>query len=150
LNYSFFNAIIYYENGGSMSLTQKFKENKRKPIFITASMGDYGDVEFMVSSITLGDILNHTDKYPSLHSVMNGINLDDTEDDPQLRAKKFLELLDAFNIIVALGVKYKDGDEWVSFSAEPGEDVVTPGEVLSQQILIELGSTVIKNFRTVR
>lgn len=133
-----------------MSLTEKFKQNKRKPIFITADMGEYGQVEFKINSITLGDILNYTDKYPSLHSIMNGVNLDDTEDDPQLRAKKFLELLDAFNVIVALGVEYKDGDEWVKFSTESGEDVVMPGEVLSQNVLIELGSTVIKNFRTTR
>lgn len=128
-----------------MSLKQKFKENMKKPLEVEFESDQYGLMEFRVNSITLGEVLNYSKSYPSLNAVMQGVNLE--EDDAELRTEKFMQMLEAFNIIVTLGVQYKDEDEWVSFDLEPGDDAITPGKVLPNNIVMELGTLVIKNFR---
>lgn len=128
-----------------MSLKAKFKEGMKKPVEVTIESDEYGTMEFRVKSITLGEVMNYSKTYPSLQSVMQGVNLE--EEDADLRTEKFLSLLEAFNIIVALGVEYKDEDEWVAFDMEPGDEAITPGKVLPNNVVIELGTLVIKNFR---
>jgi hypothetical protein len=117
----------------------------KKPIEVEYESDQYGLMQFRVNTITLGEVLNHSKTYPSLNAIMQGVNLE--EDDAELRTEKFLSMLEAFNVIVALGVQYKDEDEWVSFDLEPGDDAITPGKVLPNNIVMDLGTLVIKNFR---
>ena len=128
-----------------MSLKTKFKEGMKKPLIVEFESEEYGLMEFRVNTITLGEIMNYSKTYPSLQSIMQGANLE--EEDADLRTEKFLGLLEAFNILVTLGVEYKDEDEWVAFDLEPGDDAITPGKVLPNNIVMELGTLLIKNFR---
>lgn len=131
-----------------MSLKQALQARKAKPIDVKIEVDGVGEMEFRVGSITLGQLMNHTKTYPSLNSLINGISVE--EDDAELRVEKMLEVLEAFNVIVALAVTFKDGKSWVGFDVEPGEDALVPSEVLPQAVLIELGQAVVKNFRTGR
>lgn len=128
-----------------MSLKAKFQENMKKPIEVEYESEQYGLMQFRVNTVTLGEIMNHSKTYPSLQSIMQGVNLE--EDDAELRTEKFVTMLEAFNILVALGVEYKNDDEWVAFDLEPGDDAITPGKVLPNNIVMELGTLLIKNFR---
>lgn len=131
-----------------MSFKQKLQARKAKPVDLTIEVEGVGPMEFRVGSITLGQLMNHTKTYPSLNSLINGVKMD--EDDEELRIEKMMEVLEAFNVIVALAVTFKDGKSWIGFDLEPGDDSLIPSEVLPQTVLLELGQAVIKSFRTGR
>lgn len=132
-----------------MSFKQKLLERKAKPVFLTLEVEGVGEMDFQVGSITLGQLINHTKTYPSLNSLINGIKLD--EGDAEDNLEKMMEVLEAFNVIVALAVQFKDGKNWVAFSLDAEtENALIPGEVLPQATLLELGQAVVKNFRAGR
>lgn len=132
-----------------MSIKSKLLERKAKPVFLTLEVEGVGEMEFQVGSITLGQLINHTKTYPSLNSLINGVKLD--EGDPDENLEKMMEILEAFNVIVAMAVTFKDGKQWVKFSVDSeDENAIIPGEVLPQATLLELGQAVVKNFRAGR
>lgn len=128
-----------------MTLKTKLLDRKVKPIEKTMEIDGVGEVTFQINSITLGQIMNHTETYPSLNSLINGVKLDGEDEDEKF--EKLMDVLEAFNIVVALAVKIKDGKNWISFDMEPGEDALIPSEVLPQPVLLELGQDVIRRFR---
>lgn len=129
----------------------KKKQKKNKPYELTKDIPDIGEVTFIIDSISLGDLLNYSDTYPSVHKLITGMDLDaDSIEDMEMseRIKTISEVIEMYNVIVALGVTIKDGKEEVSFVVEGDEEEdLVPSEVLGQEILLELGQLVVQNFR---
>lgn len=132
-----------------MSFKQKLLERKAKPTVITLEVDGVGEMEFEIGTITLGELNNYTKNYPSLNALINGVKPEELDDGDKL--DRTLEMLEAFNVIVAYGVRFKDGKSWVKFDVtNEGENAIVPVEVLPTATLAELGQLVIRNFRAVR